>query len=217
MKEIDLAHWPRKKHFEVYNAFDYPHFNLCANIDITSLLSRVKSRGLSLHTSLIYVFSRTANDYPEFRWRIRGERIVEHDTVHPSASILTGEDLFSFCTMKFAANFSQFYRDTESTIAFTKQHPTLDDEPGRDDLLFMTSIPWVSFTGFVHPIHMHPVDSVPRISWGKYFKETDRIKMPLSVQVHHALMDGFHAGRYFQQAQNYLDNPDSWMDEPQGD
>ena len=35
--------------------------------------------------------------------------------------------------------------------------------------------------------------------------------MPFSVQAHHALMDGFHVGRYFQQAQNYLDSPNIWM------
>ncbi len=50
MKEIDLSTWPRKKHFEVYNAFDYPQFNLCANVDITSLYAQVKAQGLSLNT-----------------------------------------------------------------------------------------------------------------------------------------------------------------------
>lgn len=211
MKEIDINTWPRKKHFEVYNSFDYPHFNLCANLDITSLYSEVKSHGFSLHSTLIYIFSRTANDLPEFRWRIRGDKVVEHEVVHPSSSIMTGNNLFSFCTIQYKHSFPEFYENAETTIATTRQHPSLEDEPGQDDLLFMTSIPWVSFTGFVHPIHMHPVDSVPRISWGKYFKDDGRIRLPFSVQAHHALMDGFHVGRYFQQAQNYLDSPNIWM------
>jgi chloramphenicol O-acetyltransferase type A len=59
---------------------------------------------------------------------------------------------------------------------------------------------------------MHPVDSIPRISWGKYFRDDNLIKMPLSVQVHHALMDGFHVGRYFQQVQKYLDTSESWIE-----
>ncbi|MGK0468500.1 MAG: nitroreductase [Clostridium sp.] len=33
---------------------------------------------------------------------------------------------------------------------------------------------------------MNPVDSIPRISWGKYFEESGKIKLPLSVQAHHA-------------------------------
>ena len=80
--------------------------------------------------------------------------------------------------------------------------------PG-DDLLYMTSIPWVSFTSVMHPLDLHPVDSVPRFAWGKYFKESDLLKMPLSVQAHHALMDGIHAGRFYTIVQDYLYQPDS--------
>ena len=212
MKEIDLKTWPRRKHFEVFNSFDYPHFNLCANVDISLLQNLVKTRGLSLHTTLIYIFSRTANETSEFRWRIKGDKVIEHEVVHPSASIMTEGDLFSFCTMKYHQNFTEFYRNAEETIAHTRQHPYLEDEPGQDNLLYMTSIPWVSFTNLMHPIHMHPVDSVPRIAWGKYFHENSRIKMPLSVQAHHALMDGFHTGRYYMRVQQYLDSPDTWID-----
>jgi chloramphenicol O-acetyltransferase type A len=211
MREIDIATWPRKKHFEVFNSFDYPHFNLCANVDISNLYSLAKTKSKSLHTTLVYIISRTANDYPEFRWRIRKDKVVEHDIVHPSASIPSADDLFSFCTMRFYQTFTEFYPNAEATIEHTKLHPKLEDEPGQDDLLFMTSIPWISFTGIMHPIHMHPVDSVPRFAWGKFFTQNDTIILPLSVQVHHALMDGFHVGRFYQKLQKYLDTPESWM------
>jgi len=92
-----------------------------------------------------------------------------------------------------------------------RQHPTLEDEPGSDNLLFMSSIPWISFSQITHPIHMHPVDSVPRITWGKYFIESGRMKMPLSIQVHHGLMDGVHVGRFFIHTQEYLDDPSRFI------
>ena len=72
----------------------------------------------------------------------------------------------------------------------------------------MTSIPWVSFTGLMHPIHLQPADSVPRIAWGKFFDDSGSKKMPLSVQVHHALMDGIHVGKFYSEVQNILDHPD---------
>ena len=55
-------------------------------------------------------------------------------------------------------------------------------------------------------MHYHPHDSVPRITWGKYFKTADKILMPLSVQAHHALIDGRHMGKYFEKTQELLDN-----------
>ena len=93
-------------------------------------------------------------------------------------------------------------------IAYVQEHPTLEDEPGRDDLLFMTAIPWVSFTSFMHPLHWSPVDSVPRFAWGKFFEQGKSLKMPLSVQGHHALMDGIHVGRFYAEVQGYLQQPE---------
>jgi len=87
----------------------------------------------------------------------------------------------------------------------------LADEPGQDDLLFMTSLPWVSFTSMQHPIHMHPVDSVPRIAWGKFLQREGRTCMPVAVQVHHALMDGLHVGRYYQRVQELLEQQEEFL------
>ncbi len=208
MRTIDLSTWPRRKHFEVFNAFDYPHINLTANVEITALQALVKQRSLSLNITLVYLFARVANAIPEFRYRIRDGQVVEHDVVHPSTTILTEDDLFSFCTIPYVEDYATFAEEAEDIIAHIQEHFRLEDEPGQDDLLYMTSIPWVSFTSLQHPIHMHPVNSVPRISWGKFFAEGDALKMPLSVQVHHALMDGVHIGRYFTQVQGYLDQPE---------
>jgi len=34
------------------------------------------------------------------------------------------------------------------------------------------------------------------------------LKMPLSVQGHHAIMDGIHMGRYYETLQDYLYHPE---------
>ena len=54
-----------------------------------------------------------------------------------------------------------------------------------------------------------PADSAPRFAWGKFFKDGESVKMPLSVQGHHAVMDGLHAGRFYAEVQRYFDRPDS--------
>lgn len=139
--------------------------------------------------------------------------MVEHEIVHPSATILTDEDLFSFCTVDYIENFSEFAARAAERIAYMQEHPTVEDEPGQDALLFMTAIPWVSFTSFMHPLHLHPADSVPRFAWGKFFEEGKLLKMPLSVQGHHALMDGIHMGRFYAEVQDYLHHPGSVLGE----
>jgi chloramphenicol O-acetyltransferase type A len=212
MQMIDLPSWPRRQHFEVYNAFDYPHINLCAPIDITQTYQKVKSIQHSITIVLNYIFARAANEIPNFRYRIRGDQVVEHDVVHPSTTILTEEDLFSFCTIPFQSSFRLFSESAMKLIEQVKQNRVLVDEPGQDDLLYLSAIPWISFTSVCHPIHMHPVDSIPRITWGKFYPDGDRLLMPLSVQVHHALMDGYHVGAYFNLVQEYLSTPNKYID-----
>jgi len=207
MRTIDMQTWPRREHFKVFSAFDHPHFSMCANVDLTAFYPVVKQRGISFNVATVYVLARAANAIPEFRYRIRSGEVVEHEIVHPATTILTDEDLFTFCTFDYTEDFSLFAARAAEQIAYVKEHLTLEDEPGRDDLLFMTAIPWVSFTSFMHPMHLHPADSVPRFAWGKFFEDGEFLKMPLDVQAHHALMDGVHVGRYFAEVQDYLHHP----------
>jgi chloramphenicol O-acetyltransferase type A len=37
--------------------------------------------------------------------------------------------------------------------------------------------------------------------------EGERVRMPLSVQGHHAVMDGLHMARFYEKIQSYLDEP----------
>lgn len=207
MRQIDIQTWPRREHFKVFSAFEYPHFSLCANVDLTAFYPFVKQRGISFTVAVVYVLARAANAIPEFRFRIRSGKVVEHEIVHPSGTILTDDDLFSFCTFEYIENFSEFAAKAAERIAYVKDDPTLEDGPEQDDLLYMTAIPWVSFTSFMHPLRLQPADSVPRFAWGKLFKEDESLKMPLSVQGHHALMDGIHVGRYYAEVQDYFQQP----------
>jgi len=209
MRHIDMQTWPRRKHFEFFSALDHPHSGLCADVDLTTFYPAVKQRGHSITLAIVYVLSRAANAVPEFRYRIRGADVVEHEVVHPSATIMAAEDLFSFCTFDYAEDFALFVARAEEKIAYVRENPTLEDEPGQDDLLYMTAVPWVSFTSVQHAMHLDPADSIPRFAWGKFFEEGESLKMPLSVHKHHALIDGIHVGRFYSEVQAYLDDPDS--------
>jgi chloramphenicol O-acetyltransferase type A len=207
MRKINMQSWSRREHFELFRNFNHPHFNMSANIDLTRFRPYVKEHRYSFTAAIAYVIACAANAIPEFRYRIRDGEVVEHEIVSPSVTILVENDLFSFCTIDYSKDFSEFAGRAARLMAEVKEHPTLKDEPGRDDLLFMTAIPWVSFTSFAHPMRLHPSDSVPRFAWGKFFDDDGMLKMPLSVQGHHALMDGIHMGKYYAILGEFLSDP----------
>jgi len=213
MRTIDMQTWSRREHFEFFSTFDHPHFGMCANVDLTAFCPVVKQRGYSLTVAIVYVITRASNAIPEFRYRIRAGEVVEHEMVNPSFTILVEEDLFSFCTVDYVEDFLEFAASAAEQIAYVKEHRTMEDEPGRDDLLYMTAIPWVSFTGFLHPMQLQPADSIPRFVWGKFLGEGKLLKMPLGVQVHHALMDGVQVGKFYAEVQHYLQQPEIMLGE----
>jgi chloramphenicol O-acetyltransferase type A len=213
MRYLDMQTWPRRDHFKIFGAYDHPHFGMCANVDLTKFYPAVKERGHSINMAIVYLLSRAANAIPEFRYRIRKGQVVEHEIVHPATTILVDEDVFGFAFFDYIEDFPEFAARAEEKIARYQEQPTLEDEPGRDDFLFMTAIPWVSFTSFTHPMHLHPADSVPRFAWGRFFKDGESLKMPLDVYAHHGLMDGIHVGRFFAEVEDYLRDPNMVLGE----
>ena len=211
MRTINLDDWPRREHYLFFKTFEYPYFSLSADMDLTDFVPVIKKERISFTAAIMYLIARSANKIPEFRHRVREGNPIEHDIVNPSVTILTRDDLFAFCTVDYQSNFQKFTREAEDLIAQVKVEPTLEEKYIDDRMLFMSSIPWVSFTSFMHPLRLNPADSVPRFAWGKYRQEGNKILMPLSVQGHHAVMDGLHAGRFYKEFQYLVDHPDQLL------
>ncbi len=209
MKFIDIEGWERKDHYRYFKDFDYPHFNICGNIDITIFLSYIKEKELPFFISMLYLSSKTANEIRELRLRIKGDKLAEYDSVSPSCTVMTDSGAFSYCTVEYMEDFVDFRSNAQVRIEKAKQTANIDDVPERDDLLYVTSIPWISFTSISHAMHTHPVDSIPRIGWGKYFESNGKMLLPLSVSAHHALVDGLHIGKYYNTLQKLLDSPET--------
>lgn len=199
MKTITIDSPHRRKHFDFFRQMNHPHFSVCAQLDLTPWFDETRRRGLRMTASLVYLLARAANEVPQFRQRIRGQQIVEHERVHPSFAVPTeGCDVFSFCEVPYQPRLRSFVARAEAQMEAMRTAPSFEDQAGRDDYLFMSAFPWVSFTAVTHPMSYHPHDCVPRITWGKIVAQAGRRMMPLSVQAHHALVDGVHMGRYFE-------------------
>jgi len=178
---------------------NHPHFAVSANVDIGGWLALSRDQGLKITPAIVHLLTRVANEVPQLRQRIRDDQVVEHDVVHPTFSVPTDvSDAFSFCHVEFTPDLAEFVCTATQAMEEMRIHPVFEDEPDRDDYLFMSALPWISFTSVQHAMRYHPHDSVPRISWGKFFEAGGRTMMPLSLQAHHALVDGVHAGRFFE-------------------
>jgi len=208
---IDQTGWPRCEQFELFRNFGFPYFSITADVDITAYRNALPKGG-RFTVGVVYAIAVAANTVPEFRQRIRGDEVIEFDVVHPSIIVLNDDEAFRFCAFPFAQDFAEFSKDAPERIERARTASSMyNNLPDQDDFLFLTAIPGISFTGVMHAAPSHAPDSVPRIAWGKYRDVAGRIMLPLNVQVHHALVDGIHVGRFYSKVEEILGNAEEWL------
>lgn len=189
---------------------EMPHFNVVVHVPFERMYDYIKMQRLHFTSTVVYLVSKAANAVPELRWRIREGQVVEHEVVHPSFSVqIESSDVFSFCYVEYQPDFYAFSLEAKRAIQLMQTAPSLEDHPDRDDYLFLSPVPWVHFTGMSHAMRISQVDSVPRITWGKFGPGKDGRNLPLSIQAHHAVVDGKHAGQFLQLFEELCADPEA--------
>ena len=207
MEYVDFENWKRKGHFEFFHRMDNPQFNICMDIDVSNFIQFTRKKNISFYYSMIFAATTVLNQFENFKYRIREDKVVFYDKIHPSFTDMNKDekdDLFKMVTIELKDNIYEFEKTAKETSENQQDYFGLDKLAGRDDLIYITSIPWISFTHISHTISLNKNDSVPRISWGKYYKQGGKTLLPFSVQVNHSLIDGFHIGMYIDRLQTFI-------------
>jgi chloramphenicol O-acetyltransferase type A len=204
---LNIDTWQRKNQFHFFKTYDIPFFGLCSEVDITKLHRHVKDHRSSFFFASLFLTLKAAHDIEEFHYRLRGDRVVIHDRLMAGSTVLNQDKTFSFCYFEFFPEFNDFHSNAEAVLRrHAKTGNPWEDRDQRDDMIHYSVIPWIRFTSLNHARKFDKGDSIPKIVMGKYSIGKDAIWMPLSVEVHHALMDGYHLGQYFSTLQEYLNN-----------
>jgi chloramphenicol O-acetyltransferase type A len=209
---LDMATWARRDTFEFFRGFDKPYFNVCTQLDVANLARALKGRE---HTSVSlayhYFALRAANEIEPFRYRLRGEKVLVHDVIHGGTTVLLANESFVMAYFDYDENFRDFMSAAMTAVDAARRAGKFDPKPA-DDAIHFTVLPWISFTSFSHARNWGSEDSVPKIAFGKFTAENRRILLPFSVEVHHALMDGLHVGRYLARLAEMLKDPEAIID-----
>lgn len=192
--------WERREHFHFFRQMDYPLYNICYDMDISGLREYVKERGFSLNHSLLYLATGAASAIENFCYRVRGDKVILHDQLHPSFAAPSGsKGLFKYVTLDYHRDLSEFNRKAVEKVEQQKEFFPAESLAGRDDLIYFSSIPWIRFTALTHTISLNKDDGVPRISWGQFYQEQGKCLLPFNLQVNHIFVDGYHLGLFKQQ------------------
>ena len=205
MRRIDVDSWKRKEHFQYFSSIDDPFWTVTTELDCTETLTQSRESGASFFLSYLHKTLKAINEVEEFHLRLEGDQPVLHDVIHASATILRSDETFGCSFMEFLPDFAEFSKNAGIEMENVRERRGMCLENDyRLDLVHVSSIPWFSFTGLINPRSLKDQDGVPKLTFGKYKQQGTRYLMPLSVQVHHALIDGIHMAKMLERLQEYL-------------
>jgi chloramphenicol O-acetyltransferase type A len=211
-KYLDITTWARREIFEFFRNFDKPYFNVCTQLDITKLRTLIRERpGASVSMAYHYFALRAANEIEPFRYRLRDGQVVVHEVIHGGTTIMLPNENFTLAYFEYDDNFDKFMTAAQAAVRDALSGDGAFRPNARDDMIHFTTLPWISFTSFSHARNWGSEDSVPKIAFGKFTEVNNSTLLPFSVEVHHALMDGLHMGRYVSRLQEALANPQTYL------
>ena len=190
---IDMETWPRKDAYRLFSRGYQPFFAVTTPLDVTELYGFTKKEGLSFYRAMVYIVSRAMNELEPFRLRIRRDGVAVCKTVSPSYTTAGRDGAFGITDVEYlpGESMADFCRRALEKEARQRETMVIEDEV-RDDLIFLSSVPWFVTTAVTQEMPTDPDDSFPRVLWDRIHEERGRKLVNFTVQLNHRLLDGSH-------------------------
>lgn len=205
-RQINLAAWKRRQHYEVFGKRDYPYGGLTTQVDVTTLREVCRDTGHKPFTAFMYIVSDAINTVENFRYRIYEEQIILCEKVDPNFNVMNPKtELYYFAQAPFQANYADFDRDVELGKRYAIEHNFLSNN--RLDVFYVSCLPWFGFTDIIQPMGLSANDTIPRIVWGQYQENNGRSELPFSITAHNGFVDALHMAKLLDRMRKLLDDP----------
>lgn len=203
-KKINLENYPRKSTYEAFLDHEVPVLTTTCEVNITELDEFRQKHDLRFFPLLALLIDKTVNEIKAMKHRIIKGELYEYDIIHPSFTKLLPDKTISFCDAIHKDKEHEFYKHIIELTDNSKQTPNLEMVE-KNDRYFISNIPWIRFSSFTHP-YLSEYASIPIITTGKFQENNGNITMPIALQVHHSLADGYHLGQFYNQLEENIMN-----------
>ncbi|UZQ48971.1 CatA-like O-acetyltransferase [Clostridium kluyveri] len=209
---INMNTWERRDCFNHFFNNAKCTYSITVNVDITNLYNYIKTNKLRFYPAFTWVVSKVINKYQEFKMAFDKEhRLGFFDEIGPSYSVLNDKtkvmgDLYT----SFNTVFLNFYEDMVNALNSYKSDTNFTTQ-FQDNFFIVSCLPWFNYTSFNVNNEGNSSFLFPMVTWGKFFKEGNKIVMPVTIQVHHAVADGYHCSLFFSNVQEISSNPERYL------
>lgn len=197
---IDIENWERREFYEHFINEVICTYSITVNLDITPLKEQ------RLYPAMIWLLTKTVNEMPEFRTSLTKEGLGVYDSMHPMYTVFNKQNgNFSGIWSYFSEDYSEFLKSYEADEREYSGSKRYTPKAGTPENSFNISmLPWLEFTSVNINVFDDGKFLLPIFTMGKYFERDGRRMLPLSIQVHHAVCDGYHVGVFVDKLQDKI-------------
>ena len=125
------------------------------------------------------------------------------DQLSPSYTVFHPKtETFSCLWTEYTPDYALFLRRYEEDMRLYGEVEAFEAKPNTPAASFNVSmIPWQSFSSFHLELPRGEDYLLPIFTLGRYRPVEGKLLLPLALQVHHAVCDGFHACRFVEELQ----------------
>lgn len=204
-RPVDLKTWARAEQFRFFRSYKRPHYAITTRIDVTRLMAMRKEHGLSPFRTVIHAIGAGLHAVPELRMRFQGDAVTLFDRLLLSPTIPLENGDFRYTYLAWLKDRAAFDAHARERIEAVRAGQPLNANDGTiQDVAYLSCLPWLDYTALDNALP-GPDDCIPRISWGRIVAKGDGHDVAMTIQVHHALVDGRQVGRFFDATQAALD------------
>lgn len=204
---IDLNEWSRGKLFKSYIDNMRIVMSLTVDIDVTRLIEYTKINDLKFYPSMIWIVSKIVNSHDEFKYSWDTDRnLIKWDFISPSYADFHKEDEnFTKLVTVYSDNLFEFHnRYMNDKEKYKNKRAFVENQPLN--FFDVSCLPWVRYKHFDVHVFDEGIFLAPVITWGKFELENGKYLMPLTMNIHHAVADGYHLSRFFVEVQELIDS-----------
>ena len=204
-EKIDRDTWARKEYFEHYFSNVPCTYSITVKLDIT----KIRERQIKLYPAMLYYLTTIVNRHSEFRTSFNeNDELGIYSEMIPCYTVFHKHtETFSNLWTVYTSNIEEFLAEYENDILQYGNQKGMMAKPNVPSNNFSVSmIPWATFEGFNLNLQKGYDYLKPIFTMGRYYQKAGRTLIPLAIQVHHAVCDGFHVCRFIDELQELINS-----------
>ena len=200
-KVIDKEKYYRNGVFNHFSKDCKCSVSITNRIDVTKLYDYSKKTGTKFYINFLYILSKVLNSRDDYRmsYLYQTDDLIVYDKINPIQYIFH-EDTET-CTpvyTNYFEDYKTFYEKCEKDIEEAKNTREYNlDQENHPNWFDASYISWLSYDSLNIELPDGYLYLLPIVNWGRYKKEGEKIKMPVTVRMNHAAADGYLVAKVF--------------------